>query len=205
MIQRIIPKRSVSFFFLVVAVLLVTGCDLVPLHMRNQPRYEPMQASTFWENGMASRPVPPNTVPRGAWGLAMQDPVYFTGKVSEEEFVQTIPVEVSRDMLERGQQQYNIYCAPCHARTGYGDGMIVQRGFKPPPSLHDQRLRDEADGYFYDVITNGFGAMYSYASRVPPDDRWAIVAYIRALQYSQNVDVNDLPAETRQEIESQLE
>jgi mono/diheme cytochrome c family protein len=199
------PKRSISFFFLVVALLLVTGCDLVPLHMRDQPRYEPMQPSTFWENGMASRPIPPNTVPRGDWGLAMQDPVYFTGRLNEQEFVQTIPAEVTRDMLERGQERFNIFCAPCHAETGYGDGMIVQRGFKAPPSLHDQRLRDEADGYIYDVITNGFGAMYSYASRVPPDDRWAIVAYVRALQYSQNVNVDDLPDETRQDIESQLE
>jgi cytochrome c553 len=205
MTNRITHKSFVSIIFLAVALLLITGCDVVPLHMRNQPRYEPLDPSTLWDNGMSSRPLPENTMPRGRWGEIMQDPVYYTGKVSDEEFVQVMPIEVTRDVLLRGQERFNIFCAPCHGEDGNGNGMIVQRGMKQPPSFHDQRLRDQPDGYFYDVITNGFGVMYNYASRIPPDDRWAIVAYVRALQFSQNVNVNDLPADVRQEIESELQ
>jgi mono/diheme cytochrome c family protein len=106
-------------------------------------------------------------------------------------------------MIERGQQRYNIYCSPCHSRTGDGRGMIVQRGFPPPPSFHDQRLRDAPAGHFFNVITKGYGAMYSYASRIPVDDRWAIVAYIRALQLSQHATIDDVPAKERARLEDE--
>lgn len=205
MTDRITLKRTISFIFLMTALLLVVGCDVVPLHMRDQPRFEPLDPSPLWENGMASRPLPPNTVPRGEWGQIKLEPLYYTGKITEETYLPEMPIEVTRDVLLRGQERYDIFCAPCHARDGYGNGMIIQRGFQQAPSLHDQRLREAADGYFYDVIANGFGAMYQYGSRIPPDDRWAIVAYIRALQYSQNVNVNDLPADTREAIEAELQ
>jgi mono/diheme cytochrome c family protein len=115
--------------------------------------------------------------------------------------VEEFPFPITREIVERGQNRYNIYCAPCHAITGNGDGMIVQRGFSPPPSFHSDRLRDAPVGYYYDVITNGFGRMYSYSSRIQPADRWAIIAYIRALQLSQNAPANELPAEDRAQVE----
>lgn len=116
--------------------------------------------------------------------------------------LQTVPFEVDRAVLERGQERYDIFCAPCHGLDGYGQGMIVQRGFSAPPSLHASRLLQQPDGYFFDVITNGFGRMYSYAYRVPPDDRWAIVAYIRALQLSQNASPADVPPDQQPESPS---
>lgn len=183
--------------------LVTAGCDVVPLHMRDQPRYDPLEPSTLFEDGLASRHLPANTVPRGEWGEMMLDEEFFTGK-NGDEFVAEIPLEVTREVLLRGQERYNIYCSPCHSRVGDGQGIIVQRGFLQPSSFHTQRLREQPAGYFYDVITNGFGAMYSYAARVHPEDRWAIVAYIRALQFSQNVPLDSLPEAARQEIESKL-
>jgi mono/diheme cytochrome c family protein len=111
--------------------------------------------------------------------------------------VDTFPFAVTKEIVERGQQRFNVYCAPCHDRTGSGEGMIVKRGYAKPPSYHIDRLRQAPDGHFYDVITSGFGAMPDYAAQIPPRDRWAIVAYIRALQLSQNATVNDVPAGQR--------
>lgn len=113
----------------------------------------------------------------------------------------TFPYPITREILDRGRARYNIYCAPCHALTGTGDGMIVQRGFSPPPSFHSQRLRQAPVGHYFDVITNGFGRMYSYSSRVPPADRWAIIAYIRALQLSQDAPIDELSADDRAQVE----
>ena len=124
-----------------------------------------------------------------------------TGQGGQGTPVDTFPFTVTRELLERGQQQYNVFCAPCHAITGNGDGMIVRRGFSPPPSLHEERLRAAPVGYFYSVITNGFGRMYSYASRIEPTDRWAITAYIRALQLSQNARIEDVPEDQRGQIQ----
>lgn len=183
-------------------LLLLTGCDLVPFHMRDQPRYDPLEPSTLWADNMSARPIPANTVPRGEWGEIILDDALYSGQV-EGEYVENIPLPVTRELLLRGQERYNIFCSPCHGRVGDGQGMIVQRGFPTPPSFHNDRLREEPDGYYYDVITNGFGVMYSYASRVPPRDRWAITAYIRALQLSQNAGLEDIPAEAREELEAQ--
>jgi hypothetical protein len=179
-------------FLAMASILLLTGCDLVPLHMRQQPYYRPLTQSTLFEDGAASRPIPANTIPRGEWGQIMLNEALYTGRENGE-YVETVPMPVTQAVLERGQERYDIFCAPCHSRVGDGQGMIVQRGFPPPPSFHIERLRQEPDGYYYDVITNGFGQMYSYSSRIPPEDRWAIVAYVRALQLSQNFPVESLP------------
>ena len=124
--------------------------------------------------------------------------------MSGDLLIDEVPLKkVDRAVLERGRQRFNIYCSPCHGRTGDGQGMIVKRGFSPPPSFHIERLRDAPAGHFFHVITNGYGAMYSYASRVPVEDRWAITAYIRALQLSQNARVADVPASERGKLEGQ--
>ena len=172
----------------------VAGCDLRQA-MYDQERYEPLEGSAFFADGLSSRQPVPGTVARGQLHL---DEHLYQGKV-QGELAPTLPVELKAELLERGQERYDIFCAPCHDRTGSGKGMIVQRGFKAPPSLHLDRLRQIPIGHFFDVITNGFGAMYSYASRIPVEDRWAIAAYIRALQLSQSVEFDQLPpADQRQ-------
>ncbi|MEW5959606.1 MAG: cytochrome c [Chloroflexota bacterium] len=192
-------KGILAIVFLVATGLLTSGCDLVPLHMRDQPRYDPLQASALFEDGLSARPIPANTIPRGPWGQIKLDEALNTGKVNGE-YVTDFPLPVSREVLERGQERYDIFCSPCHSRVGDGQGMIVQRGFPQPPSFHISRLREQPNGYYYEVITNGFGRMYSYASRIHPEDRWAIVAYIRALQFSQNAPLEALPAADRQKL-----
>lgn len=171
-------------------------------HMHEQPRYEPMEQSTFFADGLVARPVPANTIPRGKWGQIQLNEHLYTGKVGGE-FATTFPITVDEALLARGQARYNIFCAPCHSRVGDGQGMIVQRGFVQPSSFHIDRLRDEPVGYYYDVISNGFGAMYSYDSRIPPEDRWAIVAYIRALQLSQNARLENVPDSERPSLDAQ--
>ena len=172
-------KLALTLLLPTIAIIFLTGCDIVPLHMRDQPRYNPLAQSQFFANGAAARPLPANTIPRGEWGAAMLDEPFYTGKVGDE-FVETIPVPVNMGLMERGQRDYDTFCSPCHGRVGYGDGMVVQRGFVKPPSFHIDRLREAPDGYFFDVTTNGFGVMYSYKSRINPEDRWGIVAYVRA-------------------------
>jgi len=149
-----------------------------------------MQSSTFFDDGRSERPVVPGTVARGQ---LRTDEAFYTGKLNGVE-VDTFPFPITREVLARGQERYNIYCTPCHDRLGDGQGMIVQRGFPPPPSYHIDRLRQAPVGHFFSVMTNGYGTMYSYASRVTPEDRWAIAAYIRALQLSQDAKLADLEA-----------
>ena len=132
-----------------------------------------------------------------------EDAAYFTGK-SGGQYLTEVPVAVTKALLVRGQERFQIFCAPCHGRTGRGDGMIVQRGFKKPSSYHVDRLRQMPIGYFYDVITNGFGAMADYSAQVPPADRWAIAAYVRTLQYSQYAPVADVPADKHPELDKSL-
>jgi mono/diheme cytochrome c family protein len=181
------------------------GCALVPLlivlagcgpDMRQQPSYKPLAYSELFEDGRAARPAVPGTVARGDLRL---DAAFFTGKV-EGAPVPRIPFAVNLQNLQRGRERYDIYCSPCHGRVGDGTGMVVQRGFVQPPSLHVERLREAPDGHFFDVMTNGFGVMASYASRVSPADRWAITAYIRALQFSQSAGIDDVPAEEREKL-----
>jgi mono/diheme cytochrome c family protein len=134
-----------------------------------------------------------------ARGHLNADVEFYTGKAGEQ-FSKRFPFPITRGVLARGQERFNIYCSPCHGRLGTGDGMIVRRGFRAPPSYHTDRLRNVADGYIYDVITNGFGAMQDYAAQVEPRDRWAIVAYVRALQYSRQAAIADVPADKRGEL-----
>lgn len=165
--------------------------------MHDQPRLEPLQASSFFSDGRASRPLVEGTVARGH--LRDNTP-FYTGK-QDGKPVESIPIEQTPDLLARGRERFNIFCSPCHDRTGSGGGIVVQRGFRRPESYHVERLRTAPAGYFFDVMTNGFGAMYDYRERVTPRDRWAIVAYIRALQLSQNALLSELPAEMRSQFE----
>jgi mono/diheme cytochrome c family protein len=174
--------------------------------MHDQPRYEPLEASEIFADGAASRPPIAGTVARGQ---LREDEAFYTGLASDGGFVRALPVATTPALLARGQQRFNAYCSPCHDRAGTGRGMIVRRGFKSPSSLHVERLRQAQVGYFYDVISNGFGQMSSYAAQVAPADRWAIVAYIRALQLAHQARLADLPpavaAELRREIEEARE
>jgi len=165
--------------------------------MHDAPRYEALEASPFFSNGSSARTLVANTVPRG---YLREDELLYTGKVAGQ-FANTFPMAVTADVMARGQERFNVFCAPCHGRSGVGNGMIVQRGFRQPPSYGEQRLRDAPAGYFFDVMTNGFGAMQDYSAQVPVADRWAIVAYIRALQLSMNATVADVPADRRADLD----
>jgi cytochrome c len=166
--------------------------------MQVQPRYNPYDASSFFDDGRSVRQPVPGTVARGHLRL---DELLYTGKVDGKD-ADVFPFPITRADLERGQRQYNIYCSPCHDYTGSGRGMIVLRGFPQPPSFHMDRLRQAAVGHFVDVITNGLGVMYPYNDRITPEDRWRIAAYIRALQLSQNSTVADVPADQRAQFNS---
>ncbi len=189
-----------------VAVLLpVTGCRQ---DMHDQAKYEPFEANPMFANGMASRPLVAHTVPRG---FLREDTAYYTGLGEDREPLNAFPMkalrarwpkgeslsdtEMNRALLVRGKKCFETFCTPCHDRVGTGNGIIVQRGFKAPPSLHEERLREAFPGYFVNVITEGFGQMNGYASQISPEDRWALAAYVRALQLSQNARLADLPRE----------
>jgi mono/diheme cytochrome c family protein len=173
--------------------LVTLGCRQ---DMHNQPKYKPFRQSDFFGDERSARPFVADTVARGQ---LRDDAVYFTGKQGGAP-VDTLPVPVTPALMRRGQERYGIYCTPCHGQTGRGDGMVVQRGYRRPPSFHIDRLRDEKDGYFFDVMTAGFGAMPDYATQVPVSDRWAIVAYVRALQLSENARLEDVPPDRRPEL-----
>jgi hypothetical protein len=157
--------------------------------MHNQPKYKPLRATAFFADGSSARPLVEGTVPRGA---LQADTAFYTGK-SGNAPVAELPMAVTAQLLDRGQERYNIFCTPCHDAAGTGRGMVVQRGYRQPPSFHDERLRTAPVGHFYDVMTSGFGAMPDYRAQVPPEDRWAIVAYIKALQLSQSATAADVP------------
>jgi mono/diheme cytochrome c family protein len=161
--------------------------------MHDAPRYEPLEASTFFANGQASRMLVANTVARGT----LREDTHLNEAKVDGQLATTFPMPVTADVMARGQERFNVFCSPCHGRTGSGNGVVVQRGFRAPPSYHEDRLRNAPVGYFFDVMTNGFGAMQDYASQVPVADRWAIAAYIRALQLSQRATVADVPANRR--------
>lgn len=226
-IKRIGHNKIVAVTWTIFCMGLLVGCAQ---NMRNESRIKPYEPSTFFEDGQSARPILPGTVARGEERIDGQfytgmlaapepgetqtsEPAATTAPDANQSGAQgnqasapgvpadTFPYPITREILERGQDRYNIFCAPCHALTGTGDGMIVQRGFSPPPSFHSDRLRQAPVGHYFDVITNGFGRMYSYSSRVPPADRWAIIAYIRALQLSQDAPVDELSAEDRAQVE----
>ena len=165
--------------------------------MQDQPKYIPLRPSDFFSDGRSERQLVPGTVARGHLD---DDAAYYTGKGPDGKPVDDFPFAVTRDVILRGQDRFNIYCAPCHDRLGNGDGMVVRRGYRKPPSYHIDRLRQVPNGYIYDVITNGFGAMPDYSAQIQPADRWAVVAYVRALQLSQNASVNDVPPADRAQL-----
>ena len=177
------------------ALLVCAGCRL---DMHVQPRYNPYDPTDFFGDGQSARLPVAGTVPRGDLTLG-PDELLYTGKVNGQPS-EAFPFPVTKDVVERGRERYDAFCSPCHGFTGDGDGMIVQRGFRHPPSLYDDRLKTAAAGHYFDVITNGFGVMYPYGYRVPPRDRWAIIAYIRALQLSRSVPVADLPEADRAKL-----
>jgi hypothetical protein len=179
--------------FGIICLLLTTACRQ---DMHDQPRYKPLARSSFFDDGRASRPLVAGTVARGH---LHEDTRLYTGKEGDDPITK-FPFPVTTAILERGQQRFNIYCSPCHDRAGTGLGMVVRRGLRRPPSYHIDRLRAAPVGYLYDVITNGFGAMPDYAAQIQPRDRWAIVAYIRALQLSQQASINDVPAASRGQL-----
>lgn len=171
--------------------------------MHDAPRYDALEKSDFFADRRASRPLIDGTVARGH--LRASD-AYYTGKENGQP-IATLPAGLTLDkaLIERGQDRFNVYCAPCHSQTGEGDGMVVRRGYKQPPSLHDPRLRNMQLGYFYDVVTRGFGQMPDYAAQIQPRDRWAVAVYIRALQLSQNATVDDVPADQRGNLDKPAE
>jgi cytochrome c5 len=188
-------KNKPSLFAIAaLCALSFAGCNnTLRQDMANQPRQNPLSPSDFFADGRSARPVVENTVVRGS----IQDDSLFVPKESN-----AFPLPLTAELLERGQQRYGIYCTPCHGIQGDGMGMVAMRGMKHPPSYHQDRLRQVPNGYLYDVVTNGFGAMYGYSAQIPPRDRWAIVAYLRALQLSRNAPVGQLPAELREKLMS---
>jgi len=184
------------FALAAVALMCAPACRL---DMHEQPKYKADDGSQFFQDGRANRPEVPDTVARGHMRT---DELLYTGHVNGVA-VDQFPFPITRKVLERGRDRFNIYCTPCHDYTGSGRGMIVQRGFPSPPSYHLDRLREAPAGHFFEVITNGFGTMYSFAGRITPEDRWAIVAYIRALQLSQHAAIDDVPADKRPQLTSQ--
>lgn len=183
--------------FLVIGAGSLAGCRQ---DMHDQPVIEAYEESDFFADGRGNRLPVDGTVARGQ---LRADDAFYTG-LAGDQFVATLPIPVTRELLERGRERYDIFCSPCHSRVGDGLGMIVRRGFKQPASFHEPRLRDQKVGYFYDVISRGFGEMSSYAAQIEPEDRWAIAAYIRALQLSQNVVVADLAPTARGAVETGL-
>jgi len=167
--------------------------------MQDQPKYKPLQESHFFDDGRSSRHLVPGTVARGHLDA---DTSFYTGKTASGTYIDQLPFPLTKQVLDRGHERFNIYCSPCHDRVGDGSGMIVQRGFRRPPSFHIERLRQANLGHFFDVISNGFGVMPSYAAQVPPKDRWDIAAYIRALQLSQRATLDDAPPAERQKLQS---
>jgi mono/diheme cytochrome c family protein len=174
-------------------MLLAAGCE----KMSDSGRYKPLSHAEFFADGQSARPRLEGTIARGE---LHEDEPFYTGKKAGK-LVDESPVKLSKEVLLRGQSEYNVFCAVCHGRDGYGKGMVVRRGFPPPTSFHDERLRNAPDGHFFDIMTSGKGSMYSYAARVPAEDRWAIVAYIRALQYSQHASPEDLSPEEQKKLE----
>lgn len=213
---------------LIASLFTLAGCRQ---DMHNQPRYEPLQPSRLFADGRASRPLVEGTVPRGGLKRdrelhtgrrGLVQPASLTGRAAAQaapqpaagiqpdtsgafsfdpDFVTEFPMPVTREILQRGQERFRMFCTPCHGYRGDANGMIVQRGLSRPPSFHIARLRQAPVGHYFDVITNGFGAMYSYASRIPVNDRWAIIAYVRALQLSQGATAQDVPENERGRIQ----
>jgi mono/diheme cytochrome c family protein len=173
-------------------LVFTSGCQYLRQDMADQPKNRPLSRSDFFPDGRSERPLVENTVAHGA----IANDALFVPKESN-----VFPLPVDQELLQRGEERYAIFCTPCHGLQGDGNGMVAMRGMKPPPSYHQDRLRNVTNGYIYDVVTNGFGAMYGYSAQIPPRDRWAIIAYVRALQLSRNARAADLPADLRLKLD----
>jgi mono/diheme cytochrome c family protein len=185
-------KNSPSLLMVLICWLGIAGCGgSLRQDMANQPRENPLAPASFFPDDRSARPIVDNTIARGV----IAEDSLFTPKDSN-----AFPLPLTQEVVARGQDRYNIFCSPCHGLQGDGNGMVTLRGMKHPPTFHQERLRNEPTGYFFDVITNGFGAMNNYSMQLNPSDRWAIVAYVRALQLSRNAPVGELPADLRQKL-----
>lgn len=191
--------KTITPLLAAAACLLAAGCRQ---NMHNQHKVKPLGPSTFFVDGQGARPIPAHTVARGD----LREGVAFTGLGPDNKPAAQLPPEIplTRELLVRGEQRFNIYCSPCHGRLGDGNGMIVQRGYKRPTSYHIERLRAAPIGYFFNVITEGYGVMPTYAPQIPVHDRWAIAAYIRALQYSRTAKLAELPPGGQQRVQTEL-
>jgi len=175
-----------------IGFLALAGCNYtLRQDMANQPRENPLSPSNFFQDGRSARPIIENTVTRGS---------IENDKLTVPKESNAFPLPLTMELLKRGEDRYDIFCSPCHGLQGDGQGMVTLRGMKHPPSYHQERLRNEPNGYLYDVIANGFGAMNGYSAQLTPADRWAIVAYVRALQVSRYAHVADLPANLREKL-----
>jgi len=187
-------NRSSLLAVTCLVALAIVGCDhTLRQDMANQPRHNPLSPAAFFPDGRSERAIPDNTVARGS----IQDDPLFTPKDSN-----AFPLALTKELMARGQDRYNIFCSPCHGLQGDGQGMVTLRGMKHPPSYHQDQVRNEPNGYYFDIITNGFGAMNGYSMQLNPHDRWAIVAYVRALQLSRNAHIAELPADLRAKLAS---
>jgi mono/diheme cytochrome c family protein len=187
-------RRNVLTLVVVVLGVSLSACRQ---DMHDAPRYEPLEATTFFPNGSASRIPVVNTVARGQ----LNDDRHLYEGVVDGRPAETFPMPVTAEVMARGRERFDVFCSPCHGSTGVGNGMIVQRGFRQPPSFHDDRLRNAPVGYYFDVMTHGFGAMQDYAAQISVTDRWAIAAYLRALQTSRSATVADVPADRRADLD----
>jgi mono/diheme cytochrome c family protein len=192
--KRANAHRNVTLLLMLLLIGLA-GCRN---DMRDGSRLKPLEPLDFFPDRQSARPLVEGTIAQGQ--NRMEDELLFTGHVNGQ-LSNTLPMPLSRELLERGQERFNIFCSPCHDQTGAGLGIVVRRGFTRPPSFHADRLREAPLGHFFDVMTRGFGAMYSYASRVPPEDRWAIAAYIRVLQAAQDARLADVPEQERERLQ----
>jgi len=188
-----IDARLRSFVASAAAALALAGCRQ---DMHDQPKYIPLRESTFFTDARSARPLVEGTVARGH---LRDDELTYTGKMNGQDATM-FPSAIDARVIARGRERFDIYCSPCHGRTGQGDGMVVLRGYRRPPTFHQDRLRDAPVGHFFDVITNGFGAMPDYAAQIRAEDRWAIIAYVRALQLSEHATMADVPAAERDRI-----
>lgn len=188
--------RALALFVLLSLLFVIVGCRRND--MAQQDRKDPLEPSTFYADGASARPLVPGTVPHD--GPLPSQLHYATTQGSPE--LTVFPFPLTRADLKRGQERFDIYCAVCHGRAGDGDGMVVRRGFTKPPSFHDQKLKDAPPGHFFNVMTYGFGAMYNYADRVSPEDRWRIAGYIRALQLSRSIKLAELPESDRAQLQA---
>lgn len=189
--------RTPSLLLLILASIIgETACRQ---DMQDQPKYKPLQESKFYADGRSARPIPAGTIARDALN---DDDLFHTGKANGT-WTDTIPLTVDMRLLHRGRERFDIFCSPCHGRIGDGNGMVALRGVRRPADLTAARVRQEPPGYIFDVITNGFGGMGDYGDQVPPRDRWAIIAYIRALELSHNATLPDVPPQEQSRLTAQ--